>query len=447
MKREPMPQSLSPKYVALLFVAMIVFSTNSLPGQIDFEGPPIDYLNAEVNDPVAKLAKKVASGELKLKHDAKYGYLAASLEALNVPISSQSLVFSKTSLQLQKISPRHPRAIYFNDDVYVGFCQGGDVLEFATTDPQQGAMFYTLKQAQDRAPQFIRDRGQCLSCHATNRTQGVPGYLVRSVFADRAGHPILGSGTFNSDHTSPFKERWGGWYVTGMHGSMRHMGNRVYTEENSVKSDREEGANTESLDGSISTAAYLSPHSDIVSLMVLEHQTQMHNAIAAANYETRHALYQSFQMNETLERELNHISDSADRRIDAAAERVLRYLLMCNEFQLRDKVSGTSGYAGEFSEKRIKDSKGRSLRDLDLKTRLFRYPCSYLIYGAAFDALPDQVRTRIDTGLLDILEGRNQSPTYGHLDMAMRREILEILKDTKPGLWHSSISENLGDSR
>ena len=173
----------------------------------------------------------------------------------------------------------------------------------------------------------------------------------------------------------------------------------------------------------------------------------MHNAIAAANYETRHALYQSFQMNETLERELNHISDSADRRIDAAAERVLRYLLMCNEFQLRDKVSGTSGYAGEFSEKRIKDSKGRSLRDLDLKTRLFRYPCSYLIYGAAFDALPDQVRTRIDTGLLDILEGRNQSPTYGHLDMAMRREILEILKDTKPGLWHSSISENLGDSR
>lgn len=447
MKREPMPQTLSPKYVALLFVAMIVFSTNSLPGQIDFEGPPIDYLNAEVNDPVAKLAKKVASGELKLKHDAKYGYLAAALEALNVPISSQSLVFSKTSLQLQKISPRHPRAIYFNDDVYVGFCQGGDVLEFATTDPQQGAMFYTLKQDQDLAPQFIRDRGQCLSCHATNRTQGVPGYLVRSVFADRAGHPILGSGTFNSDHTSPFKERWGGWYVTGMHGSMRHMGNRVFTEENSVKSDREEGANTESLDGFIATAAYLSPHSDIVSLMVLEHQTQMHNAIAAANYETRHALYQSFQMNEILERELNHISDSADRRIDAAADRVLRYLLMCNEFQLRDTVSGTSGYAGEFSEKGIKDSKGRSLRDLDLKTRLFRYPCSYLIYSAAFDALPDEVRTRIDTGLLDILEGRNQSPTYAHLDMAMRREILEILKDTKPGLWHSSISENLGDSR
>ncbi len=87
------------------------------------------------------------------------------------------------------------------------------------------------------------------------------------------------------------------------------------------------------------------------------------------------------------------------------------------------------------------------MRDLDLKTRLFRYPCSYLFYSAAVDALPEEVRNRIYTGLLDIFEGRNQSPTYGHLDMTMRREILEILKDTKPDLWPSSISENLGDSR
>ena len=425
---------LRPRLVLVLAIVVSCAHENA-SAQVDFEGPPINYLTAEVRDPVAKLAEELKSGNRTLWYDPKFGYLPAALEALEVPIDSQTLVFSKTSLQLQRISPRHPRAIYFNDDTYVGFCIGGDVLEFATTDPKQGAMFYTLKQDADGSPRFIRDQGQCLSCHATNRTQGVPGFLVRSVFADRAGHPILGSGTFTSDHTSPFAERWGGWYVTGNHGSMRHMGNRVYTEEDSIKSDREAGANLESLSPFIFTTAYLGPHSDIVALMVMEHQTQMHNAIAAANYETRHALYQSFQMNQILGREPEHVSESAVRRIDATAARVLRYLLMCEEYKLEDKISGTSGFAESFSSKGIKDSKGRSLRDLDLTARLFRYPCSYLIYSQSFDALPDEVRKRVCDGLVNILEGRDQSPTYAHLTPSMRRDILDILRDTKPEIF------------
>jgi hypothetical protein len=435
MRGKPAMTTISPRCGSLVIAFLIAVACKQAAAQIDFEEQPINYQKAEVNDPVAKLASKITAGEVTLEYAPKFGYLKAALEALEVPVTSQMLVFSKTSLQLQRITPRQPRAIYFNDDVYVGFCQAGDVLEFATTDPNQGATFYTLKQDGNGAPQFVRDRGQCLSCHATNRTQSVPGYLVRSVFADRAGHPILGSGTFTSDHTSPLEERWGGWYVTGKHGSMRHMGNRTYTEEDSVKADREQGANLESLDKFISPAAYLSPYSDIVALMVMEHQTQMHNAIAAANYETRHALYQSFQMNEILDREPGYISESADRRINAAAERVLRYLLMCDEFPLRDKIAGTSGYAEEFSAKGIKDSKGRSLRDLDLEHRLFRYPCSYLIYNASFDSLPDEVRKRVSTGLLAVLEGQDKSPNYAHLNPTTRREILEILRDTKPTLW------------
>lgn len=401
-------------------------------GQSHYEGPPIHYLTAEVSDPVAQLAAKLAAGESQLMRDEKHGYLPAVLKALDVPVSSQTLVFSKTSLQLNRISPLRPRAIYFSDDVYVGYCQGGDVLEFATTDPQQGATFYTLKQDPGQAPKFVRDRGQCLSCHASSRTQDVPGYLVRSVFSDRRGQPILGSGTFTSDHTSPMTERWGGWYVTGTHGSMRHMGNRTFTEEDSLQPDLEPGANLRSLDEAISTDAYLTPHSDIVALMVLEHQTQMHNAIAAANYETRQALHQSYEINELLGRERGHISESAERRIHASAERVLKYLLMCDEFPLKDEVSGTSGYAEEFASQGIRDSKGRSLRDLELHRRLFRYPCSYLIYSAAFDALPDQVRGRVLTGLRDILAGRDQSLRYAHLTPDLRGELLEILVQTKP---------------
>lgn len=414
-------------------LAMLLGATLS-NAQTDFEGAPIHYLTAEVNDPVSQLASKLAAGTDSLNYDPVHGYLPAVLKALDIPISSQTLVFSKTSLQLNRISPRRPRALYFNDDIYVGYCQRGDVLEFATTDPTQGATFYTLKQDKEAAPSFVRDRGQCLSCHASNRTQNVPGYLVRSVFADRAGQAILGSGTFTTDHKSPFEQRWGGWYVTGTHGRMRHMGNTLFVDNSSDSHDLESGANMVSLEGIVSTEPYLSPHSDLVALMVLEHQTQMHNAIAAANYETRAALHQSFEMNKLLEREKGHISDSANRRIDAVADRVVKYLLMCEEYELEDKVSGTSEFAKEFEARGIRDSKGRSLRDFDLKTRLFKYPCSYLIYNAAFDGMPQEAKSRIAGKLSDVLEGHDQSPDFKHLTPSMRTEILEILAATKPDL-------------
>lgn len=400
--------------------------------QGNFEREPINYLDAEVNDPVAKLSRKLKSGETKLSYDEEFGFLPAVLEQLDVPVSSQTLVFSKTSLQLHRISPRRPRSLYFNDDVYVGYCQMGDVLELAATDAKQGAIFYTLKQSEEGEPTFIRDRGNCLSCHASSRTQGVPGYLVRSVFADASGRPKLGSGTYLTDHTSEFEKRWGGWYVTGNHGSMRHMGNTI-CEGDEYTFDRDSGANQKELDEYFRTDAYLTPHSDIVALMVLEHQTQMHNAIAAANYETRQALYQSYQMNELLDRPKDHISESAQRRISSSADRVLKYLLMSEEFQLTDSVSGSSGFAGDFAARGVKDKRGRSLRYFDLETRLFRYPCSYLIYSPAFDGMPKEVRDQVMTRLHRILRGEDQSPEFEHLTPAMRREIFEILVDTKPG--------------
>ncbi len=417
--------------VCSALISLFAVSPDASAQRNGFERPPIDYLNAPVNDPVAQLAAKIESGEAELEFDDQFGYLQSVLKELDVPVSSQMLVFSKTSLQLHRISPRMPRALYFNDDVYVGFCQRGDVLEFATTDPKQGATFYTLKQSKKGTPKFVRDRGGCLTCHASSRTQNVPGYLVRSVYADGAGRPKLGSGTFTTDHTSDFHDRWGGWYVTGKHGSMRHMGNQVCLEDEHTY-DRDKGANKVDLSEHFRPQSYLSPHSDIVALMVLEHQTQMHNAIAAANYETRQALHQSYQMNELLEREPDHISESAQRRIASAAENVLEYMLMCDEFQLTDAVSGSSNFAADFREHGKSDSKGRSLRELDLQTRLFRYPCSYLIHSPAFDALPDEVRHPILTGLVSILAGENDSENFNHLSPKLRDEIRSILRATHP---------------
>jgi hypothetical protein len=435
----PTPTSKSlPRDFALPRLTIYVAAVGLLLGtpvcgfsQMEYERPPIDYLNTEVHDPVAQLASRIESGQAELVYEPQFGYLRSVLQSLDISVHSQTLVFSKTSLQLHRISPRQPRALYFNDNVYVGYCQRGDVLELAATDANQGATFYTLSQTEESKPRFVRDSGACLSCHASNRTQRVPGYLVRSVLVDAAGHPKLGSGSFTTDHTSEFKDRWGGWYVTGHHGEMRHMGNTICgTDE--TEFDRDAGANVEALADRFRTSNYLTPHSDIVALMVLEHQTQMHNAIAAANYETRAALHQSFEMNGLLDRPADHVSESATRRIDASADRVLRYLLFCDEFQLTDRVTGSTPFSQEFTALGNRDSQGRSLREFDLQRRLFKYPCSYLIYSDAFRGLPDLVRQQILSRLLAILDGRDSSPEFAHLSDDTRRDILEILRDTMP---------------
>jgi hypothetical protein len=145
------------------FISLLSIPAVAQAQSADFDRAPIHYQTAEVHDPVAKLASAIAAGQQQLDWDAKHGYLPAILDVLEVPVSSQTLVFSKTSLQLHRISPSRPRAVYFNDDVYVGWCQNGDVVELAATDPKQGAVFYTLSQNKDAEINFVRDRGQAFA--------------------------------------------------------------------------------------------------------------------------------------------------------------------------------------------------------------------------------------------------------------------------------------------
>ena len=423
----------------LLAAVGVLLSAPAALGQISFEAEPINYHAAVANDPVAKLQRRMDSGEVTLRFTPEHGYLESVLGQLRVPLSSQVLVFSKTSFQLQRIYPKRPRALYFNDEVYIGYCQEGDVVEVASVDPSLGTIFYTLEQQPDAAPQFVRDKGQCLICHASARTQDVPGTLVRSVFADNSGQPVLGSGTYTTDHTSPLRERWGGWYVTGTHGRQRHMGNVIVTNRRAPEQlNRDDGANVTTLAGLIDTQPYLTPHSDIVALMVLEHQTQMHNVLTRANFECRSALNYDQVMNQALNRPADQRSPSADRRISAAAERVLEYMLFRNEPPLSDPVEGTSTFAQGFPAEGPRDRGGRSLRDMDLRTRLFKYPCSYLIYSPSFDALPNAIKDRIYERLWQVLTVQDTSPTFGHLGLTDRQIILEILLETKqdlPAYW------------
>ena len=420
---------------------VVVFTAAPASAQLEFERPPIDYHERPAQDPVARLQARIDSGETALAWDEQHGYLPAVLSALGIDPSSQMLVFSKTSFQLQRIRPETPRAVYFNDDAYVGWVQRGDVVELSAVDPELGAIFYTLAQEQVDQPQFLRDKGQCLTCHASSRTQGVPGHLVRSVFADERGQPQLGSGTFTLDHTSPFEKRWGGWYVTGTHGAMRHMGNVLSTSRTHPEElDREAGANVTDLAPLVHVDPYLQRTSDIVALMVLEHQSQMHNFLTRASYEARHAAHLDGIMNEALDRDPEYQSESTQRRIASAGDKLLEYMLYSGEFQLTAPVAGASAFAEQFSRQGPRDSQGRSLRDFDLKTRLMKHPCSYLIYSPAFQALPPTVHDYVLGRLEKVLSGEDQSAEFAHLSPEDRSAIREILNETAPELFRSEVT-------
>ena len=399
----------------------------------DFEHPPISYHTSPSHDPVAQLLERLKAGTEKLEPDSNGSYLRSLLKALKIPESSQCLVFSKTSMQIPYISPRTPRAIYFNDSVYVGSVIGSSVMELTAVDPQLGCVFYTLERDQQDY-RIIRDRGQCLSCHATSRTERVPGVLVRSIYSDKSGRPRSGSSTYITDHRSPFEQRWGGWFVTGEHGTMRHLGNAFALDRDDPQLvDIELGANQSRLPSSVSSESHLIPTSDIVALMVLEHQTRLHNLITRANYEARQAAYLDQSMNEALGREKDHVSESTQRRIASVGDALVGGLLFADEFELTSPIKGSSGFAEAFSSRGPFDSKGRSLYQLDLRKHIFRLPCSYMILSKHFDGLPEPVMKYIQSELQAILDKQKAPPKGVWLNVADCLAIREVLNELKPG--------------
>ena len=400
-----------------------------------FEHDAINYQQADPTDAIASLQQRLDKGEVKLVYSEDGGgYLQSVLKLLHVPVSSQGLVFSKTSLQLFRISPSNPRAIYFNDNVYVGWVRSGEVIEVSTADPNLGAVFYTLDQTASTNPKFVR-RAECLQCHSSRSTKDVPGHIVRSIFPDASGYGIAPMGSHVTDHSSPLKERWGGWYVTGSHGNLRHLGNLIFNARDKPDQvERTDGLNLLSLSKKVNLTGYASTNSDIVALMTLEHQTQMHNLIARLNYETRIALQQQAAINEALKAPNDELRDSTRRRIENAGNELLKYLLFVNEAKLNAQIKGTTNFAQEFSAAGIKDKKGRSLRDFDLQQRLFKYPCSFLIYSEAFDSLPPVALEYVYRKLWLILSGQDADKTFAPLTAADREAILAILRETKQNL-------------
>lgn len=405
----------------------------------EYEQEPISYSKTAPQNRFSELIQRLDAGTTRLDYESGTGFLRSILRELKVPESSQVLVFSKTSLQRQRISPRTPRALYFNDEVYVGFCQQGEVIEISAVDPNLGTVFYTVQQQRMDHPRIIRQADNCLICHASSQTKEVPGHLVRSVFVDPSGMPILSAGTYRVDQTTPFENRWGGWYVTGTHGSQKHLGNLVMrTSDVPNPVNNAAGMNLKELANRIDTADYLTPHSDIVALMVLEHQTDVHNSIARANFLTRQAMHHQQALNRELGQPADHEWESTKSRIASACEPLVESLLGSCEAKLTDQIQGTSGFAQTFSLLGPRDKQGRSLRKFDLEKRLFKFSCSYLIYSPSFQSLPCEAKGYVFRRMWDVLNGPDTSTKFGHLSAEDRQATLEIVRDTitdLPDFW------------
>lgn len=402
------------------------------PGQ-DWALPPIEYGKNATTDRVALLKEAIDAGDFTWKElgraDARMPLsIEAVLEALDVSATSQTTVFSRTSMQAKQITPSHPRALYFSEDVYVGYVPRGDLIELTAVDKSEGLVFYTLDRRAER-PSPKRETHRCLQCHAPPRAGGFPAHLLRSVHPAMSGEPRFASGTQRVDQTTPYASRWGGWYVTGDVGNMRHRGNQRLAEgQEEVEPSSEAHA---ALDELRVADVYPARTSDVVALLVLEHQTRAHNAIVWAGYEGRRALDYQRVLNDALGEAPGTPVASTDSRLERVSKRLVDALLHVDEPPLRSPLGKDSPFAGPFQSRGLRDERGRSLRDFDLKTRLFRYPLSYTIDSVAFRNLPAPVLELTWFRLKSVLRGSSTDPDAPKLSAKDREAILEILAATR----------------
>ena len=380
--------------------------------------PAIAYSSGPLENAVTRLIARLQDGSARLRFDPANGYLMSVLEALDVPVASQMLVFSPTSMQAPRINMHNPRAVYFGETVAVGWVRGGDLLEIAVQDRRQGAVFYAVPQTPAEVPTIARNN-QCLACHLSWDTLGVPGLMTTSMFPLPDDPNAYASG-FPTVQGSPLAQRWGGWWVTGNHGGGSHMGNVPVLGVDRGRAIPNPTRPLASVTGLFDLTGYPAPHSDVVALLVLAHQTHMTNLLTRAGWEARVAAESP--------------SADASARVVDAAHAAVDYMLFADEATFAGPVQGGSGFAEWFAARGPKDGQGRSLRQLDLRGRLFRYPLSYMIYGETFDALPPVAKDAVYARLWAILSGRERGRPYAHLSAADRLAIVQILRETKPGV-------------
>ena len=408
----------------LIFLSLLLFElTGAAIGQLDFwDLPPISYSDTAATDSVSQMAAALASVEVEIEGKGELERLEFVLKNLEVPVESQVLVFSKTSLQNGLIHPKNPRCLYFSENAYVGYVPGGSI-EAIIQDAVLGSVFYLIEPGGKAGLKIERDTNNCFSCHATGRTEGVPGMLIRSVYPDSEGQPLLHFGSNDVNHATPLEQRWGGWYVTG-NSSLPHLGNRVFAEGGDLEAKVD---SLEKLDGLLDVSKYPLPTSDIVALMVLEHQCRMHTLLNAGTLNYRRARH----FMEVIAPGSDPDSGSAGRVAESWADKIVEYIFFKNEADLGEGIEGNPGFQKAFSKQFPRTEGGDSLAEFRLYGRVFKNRCSFMVYSDAFKGLPALVKRKVLLRMRKVLDGDDAEINW--IGGAERRRISGILEETLEG--------------
>lgn len=398
----------------------------------------IGYDRVAHDNPVARVQHELKNGDLELEFRDTRGYFDALLDALDVDPASQMLVFSATSLQKDLISRATPRGLFFNDDTFVGLVQNSHIVEVVTIDGELGTVFYTFDNTEGTDKYFERADQTCLVCHDTQGTQGygVPQLMALSSIYNVHDLPLLSvAGGGNVGDETPLSERWGGWYVTGRHGVQAHLGNLALDSADELESlDDHRVWNLETLKGAgyLDTSRYPRATSDIVALLLLEHQITVHNQITYIRFKAPGVLQRAGMADALTAPSWSALPEKARTTLRPMMDELVERLVLIDAADFASRISGSQEFLDGFLARGPRDGEGRSLRDLDLETRLFRYPLSYLIYSENFAALPAYAKDYVYRRLAAYLQGEERIDGKSQYTAAERGEALEILSATQP---------------
>ncbi|MFY9343051.1 MAG: hypothetical protein WAT39_11210 [Planctomycetota bacterium] len=392
---------------------------------------PIRYATAIDDNAITRLDARLAAGQLELPPQGASGRLLPLLQELGVPVSSQTLVFSKTSLQRHRIGPRHPRALYFGPDVYVGWAPGAAAIEVTVGDPRLGFVFYKLPQDVALPARFERD-DSCLSCHASSRTDDEPGLLVRSVFPDAQGDPVASAGETQVVTSTPLAERWGGWLVTGTFtGAHRGNGVAARDDQGRWRVQGRQAADLRAFAGEFAVDDYPAPTSDIGALLALEQQATIHNLLVRAALRTRVAVARDEQMNDLLHE--TGMRPPTTRLLDALAREIASALLLAGEPEWSEHhIVPLAAFAASFLVPWPRDPAGVALGQLELRQHTFALPLSPMVHAPAFAALPPPLRERV-LARLRVVFDRGRLPGGVRMTIAQRTTVHDHLTATLSG--------------
>jgi hypothetical protein len=399
--------------ISLLILLGIVVLSEGIaePPWADLERPEHDYWNRPLTDDFSRLKEKLEAGELPLNYSSEKAFLVSLLGALKIPVSSQTMVYSTTSLQLRLINIRNPRTLYFNEDLYIGFIPGGRI-EVIALNPELGGIFYIFDIPKGKRTVRVERSTRCMNCHANEDTGHVPGLLAKSVIPGSNGGSLRAFRIEQSGHSIPLSDRFGGWHVTGADSLKEHHGNRTgaFVGGKLVTYPVRPGTR-------FSWQRYPAKTSDILAHLILEHQIGFVNRVLEAGYRTRAYLREDG----------GSLSTEHETDLSGQADLLTRYVLFADEAKLPEGgFEGDSAFKSDFLKQGRNAEAGISLREFDLSTRIFKYRCSYMIQSSVFRGLPTEMKVRVFRRLQRALGGEDKN--FSYLESAERAAILDLLR-------------------